>query len=155
LVNDCISAEVIFMSGELALIDSNLLTYLFDASEPDKQKICRELIGDCWLGKRKYAVSVQNLSEFYVTVTNKIENPIPKRIAERFISLITEFRNWKVIDFDANTVRSAIRVNMEYGVHYWDALLAATMKEHLIFSICTEDSDFLKIPWLTVLNPME
>jgi predicted nucleic acid-binding protein len=142
------------MSGELALIDSNILTYVFDADEPDKQRMCRELIGDCWNRKQKYAVSVQNLSEFYVVVTSKIKNPIPKKIASQFISSIVKFHNWKVINFDADTVLSAIEINMEYGVHYWDAVLAATMKEHGIFSIYTEDQHFSKIPWLVAMNPM-
>lgn len=142
------------MNGELALIDSNILTYVFDADEPDKQRVCRELIGDCWNRKRKYAVSVQNLSEFYVVVTSKIKTPIPKKIASEFVSLIVKFHNWKVINFDADTVLSAIEINMEYGVHYWDAVLAATMKEHGIFSIYTEDQHFSKIPWLVALNPM-
>lgn len=142
------------MRGELVLIDSNILTYVFDADEPDKQRVCRELIGDCWNRKRKYAVSVQNLSEFYVVVTSKIKNPIPKKIASEFVSSIVKFHNWKVINFDADTVLSAIEINIEYGIHYWDAVLAATMKEHGIFSIYTEDQHFSKIPWLIALNPM-
>lgn len=142
------------MNGELALIDSNILTYVFDADEPDKQRVCRELISDCWNRKRKYAVSVQNLSEFYVVVTSKIKTPIPKKIANEFVSSIVKFHNWKVINFDADTVLSAIEINMEYGIHYWDAVLAATMKEHGIFSIYTEDQHFSKIPWLVALNPM-
>lgn len=142
------------MSVELALIDSNILTYVFDADEPDKQRVCRELIGDCWNRKRKYAVSVQNLSEFYVVVTSKIKNPIPKKIASEFISSIVKFHNWKVINFDADTVLSAIEINMTYSIHYWDAVLVATMKEHGIFSIYTEDKHFSKIPWLAAMNPM-
>ena len=142
------------MSGELALIDSNILTYVFDADEPDKQRVCRELIGDCWNRKRKYAVSVQNLSEFYVVVTSKIKTPIPKKIASEFVSSIVKFHNWKVINFDADTVLSAIEINMAYSIHYWDAVLAATMKEHGIFSIYTEDQHFSKIPWLVAMNPM-
>ncbi len=53
----------------MVLIDSNLLSYVFDESEPEKRRVCRELVADCWKGKRKYAASVQNLSEFYVVVT--------------------------------------------------------------------------------------
>jgi len=40
------------------------------------------------------------------------------------------------------------------GINYWDAVLAATMKEHGIFSIYTEDQHFSKIPWLVAMNPM-
>lgn len=66
------------MNDELALIDSNLLSYVFDRSEPEKRRICKELVADCWKGKRKYAVSVQNLSEFYVVVRTNMKKIIAK-----------------------------------------------------------------------------
>jgi len=155
LVKDYIRTEKIFMNDELALIDSNLLSYVFDKSEPKKKRICGDLVADCWKGKRKYAVSVQNLSEFYVVVTGKIEKPIPKAVARRFIQLIISFQGWSVVNFDSNTVASAIDINLQYGIHYWDALIAATMRENKMFSIYTEDGDFKNIPWLRVINPFE
>lgn len=143
------------MNDELALIDSNLLSYVFDRSEPEKRRICKELVADCWKGKLKYAVSVQNLSEFYVVVTRKIEHPIPEAVAKRFIELIISFQGWVVINFNAHTVISAIDINVGYGIHYWDALIAATMRENKIFSIYTENGDFESISWVKVTNPFE
>jgi len=143
------------MSDELALIDSNLLSYVFDRSEPEKRGICKELVADCWKGKRKYVVSVQNLSEFYVVVTGKISHPIPEKVAKRFIELIIVFQGWVIINFNARAVLSAIDISTQYDIHYWDALIAATMRENNIFCIYTEDGDFKSIPWLTVINPFE
>ncbi len=143
------------MNDELILVDSNMLVYVFDKSEPEKQQICTELLDACWDGEREYAVSVQNLSEFYVIATNKIENPISRKTARIFVTSVVRFRNWKVINFDAETVVDAIKLNETYGIHYWDAVLAATMKKHEIFSIYTEDKHFKKIPWLTRINPLK
>ncbi len=143
------------MNDNLTLIDSNLLVYAVDVSEPGKQSVCKELLGDCWKLKRRYAVSIQNLSEFYVIATNKIEKPIPQKEARRFISKIVEFRNWEVIFPTANTIATAINLSIEHNVHYWDAMIAATMRENQIFSIYTEDGHFKSIPWLTASNPME
>ncbi len=143
------------MSDELSLIDSNLLSYVFDENEPEKKKTCKDLIAECWKGKRKYAASVQNLSEFYIVVTKKIQYPIPEKVAKRFIELIIDFQGWHVLNLNANTVTSAIDICSKYDIHYWDALLAATMREYKVFSIYTEDSDFDKIPWLKVVNPFE
>ena len=143
------------MSDELVLIDSNLLSYVFDESEPEKRRVCRELVADCWKGKRKYAASVQNLSEFYVVVTGKISHPIPERVAKRFIELIIVFQGWVIINFNARAVLSAIDISTQYDIHYWDALIAATMRENNVFCIYTEDGDFKRIPWLTVINPFE
>ncbi len=142
------------MSDELILIDSNLLTYVFDEGEPEKRKICNELVADCWKRKRDIAVSVQNLSEFYVVVTKKISNPIPTKVAKDFIEHIIDFKGWHVLNYNAQTIKSAIGISTKHGIHYWDALLAANMKENNVFSIYTEnEKDFKKIPWLKTINP--
>lgn len=145
------------MSDNPALIDTNILVYAVDDSEPAKQRICKELLGECWNRKRNFAVSVQNLSEFYTVATSakRIENPIPKKEAQKFVSLIVGFQNWKVIAPTAQTIPAAIALSIEHNVHYWDALIATTMRENGVFSIYTEDNDFSSIPWLTVTNPLE
>ena len=143
------------MNDELSLIDSNLLSYVFDESEPEKRKICKELAAECWHGKRKYAVSVQNLSEFYVVVTKKIQHPIPEKVAKKFVELITDFQGWVVLNVTPQEVKSAIDISIKYDIHYWDALLAATMRENKVFRIYTDDNSFNKIPWLKAINPFD
>lgn len=59
------------------------------------------------------------------------------------------------MDYGARTILAAIDINRTYKVHYWDALIAATMRENNIFCIYTENGDFDSIPWLTVINPFE
>lgn len=144
------------MSDKPTLIDTNLLVYAVDKSESAKQRVCKELLCECWKLERSFTVSVQNLSEFYVTVTMKTENPIPKKEAKKFVSLIVDYRNWKVIAPTAQTIKTAIALSIEHNVHYWDALIAATMQENGVFSIYTEDRNhYTQIPWLTVTNPLE
>lgn len=143
------------MSDDLVHIDTNLLVYAMDRSEPAKQSVCNELFEECWSQKRSFTVSVQNLSEFYATTTKKIVNPIPKRDARKFVSVIVDFRNWKVIAPVAQTIPAAIDLSIKHNVHYWDAVIATTMRENDVFSIYTEDRDFSRIPWLTVVNPFD
>ncbi len=143
------------MNDEWSLIDSNLLSYVFDESEPEKRKICKELVAECWQGKRKYAVSVQNLSEFYVVVTKKIQHPIPEKVAKKFVELITDFQSWAVLNVTPQAVKSAIDISIKYNIHYWDALLVATMQENKVLRIYTEDSGFNKIPWVKAINPFD
>jgi predicted nucleic acid-binding protein len=76
-------------------------------------------------------------------------------MAKEIIEDIIEFQNWIHMDYDPRTILSAIELNREYKVHYWDALIAATMRENKIFCIYTEDGDFKNIPWLNVINPLE
>lgn len=143
------------MSDNPTLIDTNLLVYAVDKSEPAKQRVCKELLGECWNLKQSFAVSVQNLSEFYVIATRKIENPIPKKEAQKFVSLIVDFRNWKVIAPTAQTIPAAINLSIEHNIHYWDAVIATTMQENGVFSIYTEDCHFSSVPWLIAMNPLE
>ena len=139
----------------MPLIDTNILVYAVDKSEKEKHKICVKLLERCWLGGEKYAVSVQNLSEFYVTVTQKIQEPLEKEVAKRIIKCIIEFDKWNILEFNANTVLFAVEINKEYNIHYLDALLAATMRENGVFKIYTEDEEFKKISWLEILGLSE
>lgn len=143
------------MNDEICLIDTNILVYAYDKSEGKKHEICKRLIDECWRLQEKYSISIQNLSEFYVVITKKIEYPVPTETAKEIIGDIIEFQNWMVINYDMHTILSAIELNTVYEVHYWDALIATTMRENKIFSIYTEDNDFKKIPWLNVINPLK
>ncbi|MDI6902853.1 MAG: PIN domain-containing protein [Methanocellales archaeon] len=143
------------MNDELCLLDTNLLVYAYDISEGKKHRVCKRLVDACWSLKKEFAISLQNLSEFYVIVTEKIENPLSAEIAGGIVQDIIEFQGWEKIDFDAHTISSAIKISAKHSIHYWDALLAATMREYQVQHIYTEDDGFRKIPWLTVINPMK
>lgn len=84
-----------------------------------------------------------------------IEKPVPMETAKEVIGDIIEFQNWVVMDYDARTILSAIEISVGCEVHYWDALIAATMRENSIFCIYTENGDFKNVPWLNVINPFE
>ena len=59
-----------------------------------------------------------------------------------------------VIRYDGNTVIRAVSIAKEYKIHFFDALLVATMQENGIEEIITENTeDFRKIQWLKVKNP--
>ncbi len=145
------------MKDRLCLLDTNILVYAYDTSEIDsgKHEICKDLIAKCWSLDNEFAISLQNLSEFYVITTKKIENPISTKDAKNIIEGILSFKGWKKINFTANTILSAIDTSSSYKIHYWDALLATTMRENNILCIYTENErDFKKIPWLEVVNPL-
>jgi predicted nucleic acid-binding protein len=123
------------MRDDVPLLDTNILVYAYDTSEKDKRSVCREFVRGCLEGEEKYAVSIQNLSEFYVVVTGKIENPLPPEVAEKRIEGMIEYTGWVKIKPDVDTISHATKVSRKYRIHYWDALLAATMKESGISKI--------------------
>jgi len=136
-----------------ALIDTNILCYALDAGVPEKRAVAAELLAQCWRSEIALAVSVQNLAEFSVVMTEKVTNPVPDAVVIRFIRDIVSFDGWTVIGYDPGTIMDAVDIRRTYSLHFWDALLAATMKQHNISMIYTEDSHFKKVPGITVINP--
>lgn len=141
-------------SKEIQLLDSNILIYAYDSSEKEKHITAKKLLANCWKRKKMYALSVQNLSELFVVTTKKITNPIKPDEMKQNIQDIISFSNFNILSIDKNNILGAANISIEYGVSYWDALIASVMKENNIYNILTEnDGDFKKIPWLRVINP--
>ena len=136
-----------------ALIDTNILCYSLDAGEPEKRGRAADLLSRCWQAEITLAVSVQNLAEFSVVMTEKVKNPLPDAVVTRFIRDIASFDGWTVISYDSKTIMDAVGIRRTYSLHFWDALLVATMKQYGIDMIYTEDSHFNKIPGMTAINP--
>lgn len=141
------------MTGNPPLIDTNVLVYLFDADAPEKRRISKDLVTACWRSERCYSVSVQNLAEFSVVVTEKVDNPMPVEEVQRFIRSIQDFDGWNVIGYGSKTIIAAHGIRDRYHVHFWDALLTATMIESGIDTIITEDAHLQRISGITVTNP--
>jgi predicted nucleic acid-binding protein len=141
------------MNGSPALIDTNILGYVFDSREPEKRQISRDLLTKCWKGEIQYAVSVQNLAEFAVIVTEKVTNPVPPDTVQTFIHTITAYDGWIKIGYSGKTIEEAIKIQSIHKIHFWDALIIATMKEHGLSQLYSEDRHFARVPSITVINP--
>lgn len=137
----------------MALIDSNILVYAFNKEAGSKHKRAKSLFKKALRDEIQGAVSIQNLSEFYVVVTEKIANPMPRKEALENVEDII-LSPIEILRFDENTVIEAVRLNKRHKVHYWDCLIAATMKENNIEKIYTENrKDFKKLPGLKPVSP--
>ena len=135
----------------LSLIDSNVLIYNFDAANPEKHKAAKQLIDKCWTRQREFAISSQNLSEFfYVTTSKKL---LTKTTAIHILSSMIDFSGWVKLDFTYKTVLGAAKISEAYQMSFWDSLLVATMSEKGVKCIYTENEKDFKIPWLKVINP--
>jgi predicted nucleic acid-binding protein len=143
------------MTGNPALIDTNVLVYAFDADSKEKQQAAQELLSRCWRHEMQFAVSTQNLAEFSTIVREKVSHPASGDEVRAFLQGITEFQEWTVITYSAQSVIRAHEILDEYRLHFWDALLAATMEENSIRTIYTEDQHFDRVPWLKRINPFE
>ena len=139
-----------------ALIDTTLIVYAYDKSEPKKRRIAKYIVEDTFKGRRRFFVSNQILGELYTVLTSKIENPIPKEKANVIVSGIIESEDWVKISYTEKTIKRAMKTSEEFKIHFWDALISETMLESSIFTIYTEnEKDFSKIPNMKVINPFK
>lgn len=139
---------------DCSLIDTNVLVYAYDRTDAKKCSIAVKLLEKCWKRERVYAVSVQNLAEFFVIITKKVPHPLPIEEAEQIISDICSFSGWKVLNYDSETLKLALELYKKQKKHFWDAVLAATMLKSGITKIYTEnDSDFKVFEGVVVRNP--
>jgi predicted nucleic acid-binding protein len=143
------------MNAAGRLIDTNVLVYAYDISERGKRRVARSLLDEVW-EEGGGVVTLQNLSEFFVVVTRKVENPIPVASARTIIADVVRSRRWLILDRRVETIMRATEFVEHHGAHFWDALIAACMLEHGVRTIVTENErDFKKIPGISVVNPFK
>ena len=135
------------------LIDTNILVYAYDISEGEKHSTSKNLLKQIW-EEGGGVVCLQNLMEFFVIITDKVENPISVTKAKTLIEDFLKSDNWRIIDRDADTFLNAVDLVSEHKIHLWDAVIAACMKENDITEIVTENKkDFEKVPDIKVTIP--
>jgi predicted nucleic acid-binding protein len=143
------------MNGEPFLIDTNVLVYAYSVVDQRKHEQASSWLTRIWEGERA-ATTLQNLSEFFFVVTRKVAKPLALDQAEAVVSGILAGSQWRVLDRNADALLKAIELVKLHRASIWDALIAASMLEHGVTTIVTENErDFRKIPGLTVINPFK
>ena len=107
------------MSDGKYFLDTNVLVYANDNTEEAKHTTAVRLITD-GIRSGRVVISTQVLSEFWVTVTQKIQVPLDREKAEKEVE---SFRAFTVINIEYHTVRTAIHIQKRYQLSYWDALI--------------------------------
>lgn len=143
------------MAEKLSFIDANILGYAYERSNLQKHNIAAHLLQPCWQGKTNLALSTQILGEFFILITKKAKKSLDPRIAQIIITDIIDLPNWKVVSYNEKTVITALDIAINFGMPYWDSLIAATMTENGISTIYTENIKDFKVPWIKVINPFK
>lgn len=140
------------MIEEKALVDSNILVYAYDNTS-DKHEKAVETI-EKYMLEEKIVLSIQNIVEFTRVVTEKIPKAIPKEQARNIILELSELS--EIISYDSHVVADALLICKASRLHFFDALLSATMEKEGIKTIITEnEKDFKKIAWINAINPFK
>jgi predicted nucleic acid-binding protein len=118
------------------LIDTNVLVYVYDRSEPEKRRRAIEVLNRIHNAKTGI-VSAQVLSEFYNSVTRKLKPPLSSVKAEAQLRAMA--RAWPVIPVTSEVVFEAVRGVREYQFSFWDAQIWAAARLYYIGTVLTED----------------
>jgi predicted nucleic acid-binding protein len=131
-------------------VDTNVLVYARDTSDPDKHARAIGWMGDLWASSTG-RTSLQVLEEYYVTVTRKRRPGLPRATA---MGDVEDLLAWNPAVIDGQVLRTAWSIEGRYGISFWDALVVASASltgcEHLL----TEDlQPGMRFGDLAVVNP--
>ncbi len=136
--------------SDLALADTNVLVYMFDADAPDKRRSARELV-DSKARRGTLVVSAQVLGEFYVVVTRKLARPLRAAEAAR---AVRDLAALPLLPVGADIVIAAVARSQADVLSYWDALLVETARAGGCSELLTEDlQEGRDFDGLRVTNP--
>jgi predicted nucleic acid-binding protein len=98
-------------------LDTNILVYACDGSNPGKQRRARSLISDAYR-TRMGCVSTQVLQEYFVVTTRKAGiAPVDAR------AQIVKLKELNVVQVDPDLVIGAIDLHIIHRLSFWDALV--------------------------------
>ena len=118
------------------LIDTNLLVYMYDLSEPEKRRRSIKVLQSVYQAESG-ALSAQMLSEFYNAVTRKLEPPLTTPQAEDQLHRLA--RVWPVFPVTSQVVFEAARGVRQYQFSFWDAQVWAVARSNHISLVLSED----------------
>jgi predicted nucleic acid-binding protein len=131
-------------------VDTNVLVYARDASEPEKQPAAARWLEQLWIEQRG-RTGVQVLNEYYVTVTRKLEPGMaPDEAWEDVQALLA----WEPQAVDADLLRLAHGIERRHGLSWWDAMIVAAAQLQNCALLLTEDlQDGWSCGGVTVCSP--
>jgi predicted nucleic acid-binding protein len=106
-------------ASPICFVDTNVLVYAFDRSDPARSAVAVKLLTEL-LTDDRLRLSIQVLQEFFVTVTRKIEAPLA---AEEAIAVMDNLAVAPVFEPRYEHVREAARLSVSARISFWDALI--------------------------------
>ena len=122
------------MSGNI-FVDTNILLYARDASEPEKQVIASARLDALWEG-RNGRLSVQVLNEYFVNVTRKLNPGLTPQEAWDDMEALSV---WEPVPLDMSVVTRTFAIQNRHPLSWWDAMIVAAAEAAGCTCILSED----------------
>jgi predicted nucleic acid-binding protein len=137
------------MSGK-AFVDTNILIYAHDVSNPAKQQRAVQLIDQLW-DERRGVVSTQVLQELAVNVRRSLRNRLSMAQATR---LVESFLAWEVVINQPKAVLRAMEIEERFQISFWDAMIVQAAQSAGCEILYSEDlSHGQEYDGVLVVNP--
>jgi predicted nucleic acid-binding protein len=119
-------------------VDTNILVYAYDRSQPKKQAQAAFVLNHLFAAKAG-VLSPQVLAEFFVTITGRLVAPLS--VDEGYERLANYTQSWTIIDLTSFIVLEAARGVRDYHLNFWDAQIWAAAKLNQIPIVLSENLD--------------
>lgn len=131
-------------------VDTNVLVYCRDASEPEKQAQAAAWMAALW-EQQTGRLSFQVLQEYYMTVTAKLSPGLPREMARREVRMLLA---WRPLAVDDRLLEGAWLLQDRHKVSWWDALIVAAAQSAGCRYLLSEDfQDGFNWGDMMVVNP--
>lgn len=119
----------------LVFVDTNVLVYARDAGEAAKQPLAASWIARLWR-EQAGRTSIQVLSEYYVTVTRKLEPGMKQAAAWEDVRALM---SWQPQPIDAALLQRAREVEQRHRLGWWDSLIVGAAQLQNCTVLLSED----------------
>ena len=121
--------------NEKIFVDTNVLIYTRDSSEPQKQPQAMAWMKYLWEHKAG-RLSFQVLQEFYVSVVFKLDPGLDPESARKDVRALF---TWQPLPPDSRVLEAAWAIQDQYGLSWWDALIVSSAQVSNCTYLLTED----------------
>jgi predicted nucleic acid-binding protein len=131
-------------------VDTNVLLYARDASEPAKQRLAAAWMASLWR-ERTGRTGIQVLSEYYVNATRKLRPGLAPEIAWDDVRALM---SWQPQAMDVSVLETGREIERRHRLGWWDCLVVAAAQTQGCVLLLSEDlQDGMKFGTLTVRSP--
>jgi predicted nucleic acid-binding protein len=139
------------MTGSV-FVDTNVLVYARDASEPEKQPRAQAWMDWLW-SQQSGRVSTQVLQEYYQTVTRKLKPGLDPQAARADVRDLTA---WNPITIDHSLLERAWKLEDHFRFSWWDSLILAAACQAECNIVLTEDmASGQRVDTVEIVNPFD
>ncbi len=131
-------------------VDTNVLVYARDRTEPERNLRALEWMAALWQTKSG-RLSYQVLQEYYITVTRKLDPPRDTSDAREDV---TSLISWRPTTVELRVIDRAWAIEDRYGFSWWDSLILGAASHAGCTHVLTEDlQDGQEVEAMTIINP--